>query len=166
MQRLVAGVAVALGFLACAPAAKTPPQDTTADKAAVDAIRNHELAALNAGNIDSLMVVYADDIDMMAPGYPAARGTAAVREMAMGMLKDATVSANYTSSAVEVIGDVAIDRYTLTMTVTPKAGGVPMTEQMKGLHVLRKQPDGTWRIVQDTWNADGPPPAPPPPPKK
>jgi ketosteroid isomerase-like protein len=45
--------------------------------------------------------------------------------------------------------------------VTPKAAGAkPTTETIKGLHVLRRQTDGSWKIIQDIWNNDAPPPAP------
>lgn len=157
--------AVLLAVVACAKASETPVHDPAADKAAVDAVRNHEQAALNAGNIDSLLLVYADDIDMMAPGAPAARGVAAVRELSTTMLADGTPSVSYTSSSVEIAGDIAIDRYTGTFTMTPKAGGPATNETIKGIHVLRRQTDGGWKIIQDVWNAD-PPAAPPAPPAK
>ena len=160
---IVAGVLLAI--VACAKADETPAHDPAADKAAVDAVRNQEQTFLNAGNVDSLLTLYADDIDMMAPGAPAARGAAAVREVAAGMLRDATPSVSYTSSSVEITGDIAIDRYAATFTVTPKSGGPATTETIKGLHVLRRQADGSWKIIQDIWNAD-PPAAPPAPPAK
>ena len=164
MRQMMAAAGL-LVVMSCAKAPETPPHDPAADKAAVDAVRNREQAALNAGNIDSLVAVYADDIDMMAPGAPTARGTAAVRDLTTTMLAGGTPSVNYTSSTVEISGDIAIDRYTGTFTMTPKAGGLAINETIKGLHVLRRQADGSWRIIQDVWNAD-PPATPPVPPAK
>lgn len=163
MRQTMAVAGLLLAVMSCAKAPETPAHDPAADKAAVDAVRNHEQAALNAGNIDSVLLVYADDVEMMAPGAPAARGVAAVRELSNAMLADATPSVNYTSSSVEIAGDIAIDRYTGTFTLTPKSGGAATIETIKGLHVLRRQADGSWKIIQDVWNADAPaaPPAPP-----
>jgi hypothetical protein len=70
MRDLMARVAVVLGIMACAQASQTPTHDPAADKAAVDAVRNAEMAALNSGNIDSIMAVYDTDVDMMAPRSP------------------------------------------------------------------------------------------------
>jgi uncharacterized protein (TIGR02246 family) len=160
MRNMMARVALVLAILACAQGAQTPAHDPVADKAAVDAVRNAEMAALNSGNVDSIMAVYAEDVDMMAPGVPTTRGAAAVRDMLIAMMKDVTLSGSYTTSVVEVSGDVAIDRFAGSLTMTPRAGGPAVTEMIKGLHVLRRQPDGSWKIVQDVWNVDAPP-APP-----
>lgn len=35
----------------------------------------------------------------------------------------------------------------------PGAGGEAIEERYKGMHIYRRQPDGTWRIAQDIWNA-------------
>jgi ketosteroid isomerase-like protein len=61
---------------------------------------------------------------------------------------------------VTVAGDWAIQRYAYQLTLTPKAGGQSMEERGKGIHIFRRQPDGSWLIVQDIWNSDAPPAAP------
>ena len=135
--------------------------DPVADKAAVDVVRNREMAAVNSGIADSLAAVYADDIVMMAPNEPVANGSTAVRTWIDNMLGQVTMMGRYTSSSVEVSGDWAIDHYAGELTMTPKAGGAPTTETIKGLHIYRRQPDGSWKIVQDVWNADAPAVPPP-----
>ncbi|MGQ0703000.1 MAG: hypothetical protein ACT4PM_07715 [Gemmatimonadales bacterium] len=62
-------------------------------------------------------------------------------------------------------GSLSIDRFAGTLTITPKAGGATMTEQVEGLHVMRKEADGSWEIAMDVWNMDAPPPAAPPSPR-
>jgi len=142
---------------ACASqTAGTPkPVDTSADVAELLRMQDRELDMLNAGNIDSMLTNYTDDIIMMAPDAPLVNGHAALRSMIEGMLKDATPNAKYTSSDVDVHGDIAIVRYTGTMTMTPKAAGAaPVTHSIKGIHVYTRQPDGRWKIAQDVWNND------------
>ena len=34
------------------------------------------------------------------------------------------------------------------------AGAKPMTEGMKGIHVYRRQADGSWKITKVIWNGD------------
>jgi ketosteroid isomerase-like protein len=135
--------------------------DPVVDKAAVDAVRNQEMSALNSGVVDSMIVVYSDDIVMMPPNEAAVTGSAALRTWIDTTFKQVTMTGRYISSSVEVSGDLAVDHYTAELTVTPKAAGAtPMTESIKGLHVLRRQADGSWKITQDIWNSDAPPPAP------
>ena len=165
MRDAMVRAAVLLGVIACTQAPQTPAHDPAADKAAVDAVRNREIAALNSGNVDSIMAVYADDVDMMAPDFPAAVGAPAVRDMVVGMMKDVALTGAYTTSSVEVAGDIAVDRYAGSLTLTPRAGGPAVTEQIKGLHVLRRQADGSWKIIRDVWNVDAPSPPPAPAPK-
>ena len=43
------------------------------------------------------------------------------------------------------------------MIVTPRAGGEAVTETFKGIHVYRRQADGSWKIAQDAWNMDAAP---------
>ena len=58
-----------------------------------------------------------------------------------------TMTGRYTSSEVSVSGDWAVDRYTATLTATPKAGGSATEEKIKGVHIMKRQPDGTWKVV-------------------
>jgi ketosteroid isomerase-like protein len=145
--------------MACTQSEAGPsPESLAADRAAVDALREREVAVLASGNVDSISSVYAEDIDMMPPNEPALSGLAAVRPWVEGMFSQVSIEAEYLTSSVEIVGDWAIDRYTGRITVTPKAGGAPMTETIKGFHIARRQPDGSWKIVKDTWNTDAPPP--------
>ena len=61
---------------------------------------------------------------------------------------------------VEGSGDLATATGTYTMTLTPKkAGAKPLpTEDGKYLEVLKRQDDGSWRLVYDMWNFNAPPP--------
>lgn len=149
---------------ACSKPAATPA-DTSADEAAIRAVLQQESMMLATGNADSVLTVYTDDVKFLPPNEPMVDGAAAAKAWAGGMFAQMSLTAKYTSSSVQVSGDMAVDRYTATLTMTPKAGAA-MTEQIKGIHVLRKGADGTWKIAQDTWNSDAPPAAPPGPPAK
>jgi ketosteroid isomerase-like protein len=106
--------------------------------------------------------VYASNIAMMPPNEPALNGLDELRTWWTAMASQISMTGRYTSSEVTVSGDWAVDRYTAELTMTPKAGGAPMTEVIKGIHVLQKGADGSWRIVQDVWNSDTAAPATPP----
>ena len=150
-----------LALNACTPAAPPPPvPDTAADVAAINAIREREIVFVAASNADSLSTLYSADIAMMPPGEPGIVGSEALKKWLTDFFAAATMTVKITSSHVDVSGDWAVDRYTGSVTVTPK-GGKPMNESMKGIHILKRQPDGTWLIAQDLWNSDAPVPVAP-----
>jgi ketosteroid isomerase-like protein len=59
---------------------------------------------------------------------------------------------------VEGRGDLAYAVGTYRATLTPKkTGGKPMpTEEGKYVEVLKKQADGSWKIVYDMWSSNAP----------
>ena len=163
--QLTVPVLVAMAAFACARPA--PQADTQADVAAINAVREREVALASSGNTDSLLTVYANDVHWMPPNEPAAHGEEALKKSWETMFGQVTLNVRYTNSEVNVSGDWAVDRYTAVITATPKAGGNPIEEQIKGVHIMKRQPDGTWRIAQDVWNSDAPlSPSPPPPAKR
>jgi ketosteroid isomerase-like protein len=156
----VLAVVVAAG---CATESGAPAIDTQADTAAVLDVTSRELALVNAGETDKFMELFATDAIAMPPNEPVVRG-AAFGDWVRNFMAQYTISgASYTENDVIVAGDVAIHRFAFSWTVTPKAGGESMNETGKGIHILRRQADGSWKIAQDVWNTDAPPPPMPPP---
>jgi uncharacterized protein (TIGR02246 family) len=141
-----------------------PQTETRADVAAINEVREREIALVATGDVDGLLSVYTIDVVMMPPNEPALHGQDATKKWAEAMFGQVTMKGRYTTSDVSVAGDWAIDRYTGVLTITPKGGGSPSEEKVKGIHIMKRQPDGTWRIAQDVWNSDAPPPPNPPPP--
>jgi ketosteroid isomerase-like protein len=156
---LIVGSLAALGYACSSPG---PATDTSADVAAVNEVREREMGFVNSGDVDQLVAGYAEDIVMMPPNEPAVIGREAVRSWAEAMFGQVTINGRYTSSEVIVSGDWAIDRYVGVLTTMPKAGGDTGEERIKGVHIMRRQPDGTWLIAQDVWNADAPASSSPP----
>jgi len=54
---------------------------------------------------------------------------------------------------LEVAGNLAYHTYVYTWRVTPRASGEAKVSSGKGLHILRCQADGSWRIAREIWNA-------------
>jgi ketosteroid isomerase-like protein len=159
--RLVVPILAAFAIAGCAANTSNATQNNDADVKAIDAVREHELTVMKAGSVDSMGAIYSDDVDFMSPGEPAVHGLDAAKKWVQTMFSQVNMSGNYTSSQVTVSGDLAVDRYAGTISTTPKAGGPAMTETIKGVHVLKRQPGGGWKIVLDIYNADAPetPPA-------
>ena len=126
----------------------------SADVEAINQVRELEVAALSSGAIEGLAAVYTDDVRFMPPNEPALMGLQAGQQWFADFVEEFTVSLDYTGSDVTFAGDWAIEHYVGTVMMTPKAGGETITETLKGIHIYRRQPDGSWRIAQDVWNFD------------
>lgn len=157
-HRLVSALLLGLSALGCA---RTTPVDTADEERAINAVREREIRAFSAGAVDSLLAVLTADAVMMPPNEPMRTGADAIRTWHQNIASQFSVDGRYTDSEVSIAGDWAIERYDGVLRLTPKAGGPPVEEQFKGIHVYRRQPDGSWRIAQDIWNANAPPPATP-----
>lgn len=164
MSRLPAFVMAIAGVLMSIGCAPPPPattaRDTSADVAAINALASREIAAFASMDVATITAVFAPRVIAMPPGEPAIQGRDALVKWAQAIHEQFTVQGEYTASNVDVAGDLAVHRFTGRLTLTPKSGGgKPISESIKGLHVLQRQADGTWQITQDVWNVDHPPAA-------
>lgn len=148
--------AIALTWLTAVVACSQGSREANSvgDVEAIKQVREREIAALSQGRVEDLVTVYTNDAVLMPPNEAQVAGSQALRSWAQGITDQYTVAGRYTGSDVVVAGDLAIERYTGAVTLTPKKGGAPIDERMKGIHVYRRQPDGSWRIAQDIWNSD------------
>ena len=124
------------------------------DVDAVNAVSEAEAEPIFAGDADAMVALFTEDCVIMAPNEPQKMGHDGVRAWLDDLVSEFEVSGGYTDTEVTVVGDTAIQRYYAEMQLTPKAGGDRVTVSMKGLHVMKRQSDGEWRIWQDIWNPD------------
>ncbi len=162
MIRLISACCLTL-LIACGNTRDAPAggatEDTAADEAALRGADSTWFANYNAGNVDGVAALYADDAVLNVPGMPPARGSSAVRE---ALAKDIANSSGggFTltpgpSPEIGVSGDLAY--VWNTFKVTDKSGAT--VDVGKYVTVVGRK-NGEWRIVRDIWNSDNPP-APP-----
>jgi ketosteroid isomerase-like protein len=112
------------------------------------------MASLTAGDVEAHLAILTDDCIMMPPGDQAVVGHEAVRAWSEAFVAMFELSGEYTGSEIVVVGDWAIENYTAALRITPRDGGEAAMETIKGIHVYRRQADGSWKIAQDVWNSD------------
>jgi ketosteroid isomerase-like protein len=112
-----------------------------------------------AADWDGWANLMTEDVVFLVPNGPPVEGRAAVR--AFGEAFPHLTA--FTAEASEVAGNggLAYNRGAYSFTATPDSGP-PLNEQGKFLGVYRRQPDGSWRISRNIWNANLPPQAPAP----
>jgi len=154
-------VVIAASFAALAACARTAPTaaDSAADETAARAVNIAWFKAYNAGDGGGVAALYAEDAVLNAPGAPAARGMASIREYFMKSAAAAAAAGvalvDGPTSDVGVSGDLAWQSGTFK--ITDKSGAA--MDAGKYITVFQRK-DGKWMIIRDTWNADGVPAAP------
>jgi uncharacterized protein (TIGR02246 family) len=148
----VAGCFLALLALHC----NKPAADTrAADEAAIRSINPQWFKAYNAGDVNGVVALYAEDAVVNAPGAPPARGHEEIRafltkDIAGSSAAGITLNSGSTTD-VGVSGDLGWEWGTFT--VTDKSGAT--LDRGKYVSVYGRK-DGKWYIIRDIWNSDGP----------
>jgi len=126
-------------------------QEETADVVAIRGILAAWRDSVVHGDSEAYLALLADDVEEIQPGAEPLVGAAvpaSVHEFFAGYDVEMPPL-----SGVEIVvsGDLAYHRYTYEWVLTPKHGGDPVSERAHGLHILRRQPDGSWKITKDVY---------------
>jgi len=134
-------LALAFSVTACAPQAA----DQSAELAA---LTDNWENALNAGDVDGLAVVYADDCVIMPPNTEMQVGQAAARE-AFGEMIDAGLTGELDTVKAVAAGGVGYHAGSYWL----RAPDGTVVDRGKFIEGWQKV-GGEWKIVHDIWNSD------------
>lgn len=154
-------LAVVLFLAACGQQA--PPDTRAADAATIKDLDSQWSKKAAANDVEGTMSFYTDDASMLPPNAPIAIGSQAIRSMWATFLIPGN-SVSWEASKVEVARSSDLAYSTGVYQFTGKdAQGKPESDHGKYLEVWKKQADGKWKVVADTYNSDLPaaPPAKP-----
>jgi len=145
------GVLVTVG---CSPAMKTSGRD-------IDLEADRSLAAAYSTSetpLDTIFASFTDDARVLAPDIPIAVGWEACRALFAELEALPGYSLEYHPSLAEVGGaaDLGYTIGTYHMTL-PDGDGNIVEIDGKYLSLWKRQPDGSWKIAVDVFNANGPP---------
>lgn len=144
-------------ILSLAGCVSPPPGSQDKDLAAIAAYNERYLQAINAGDVATLSTLTVEDHIMMIPNRPILAGKASNDEANKRAATQFTIHETWEPLDTVVSGDLAYQRGTFNTTITPKSGGVPRTSDGKFLRVYRRQKDGSWTMVIDSFSSDRPP---------
>jgi ketosteroid isomerase-like protein len=115
--------------------------------------------AVNAKDFAKASSQYADDAIFLVAYSPAVSGKANIQKW---MEAFPTINSfKATSEEIEGHGDLAYNRGTYEMSVTMPGASAPTQDRGKWIEIVRKQADGSWKVVRDIFNSDLPPAMPP-----
>ena len=129
---------------------------TETDRAAITKTTAELLAAVNASSVDRCLAVWAADGVLMPPHHPSVQGHEAIGDYFRSAFSRRRFRFTFTSSDIQLAGDTALERVTYTAIMWSESGASPIEEVGKGLHVYRRQSDGSWKLTQDIWKSDRP----------
>ncbi len=124
------------------------------DRQQVYALTEAEVTAIEDGAADSYFALLSDDAVFMPPNVAAKSGDD-LRQWLRDFLERVTIKyVDFTHGETVIREDLACHIYVCRWTATPKSGGSPILMSFKGMHVLRRQPGGPWKISRSIWNTD------------
>ena len=128
------------------------------DKEGVRTVDAEWARAASTGNGEAIAALYAPDAVLLPPGEPMVKGEAA-KKYWVDFTNGFSGPTELNTMAVEGAGDMATAIGTYKMTLTPKKAGAKAlpAEEGKYLEVLKRQEDGSWKIIYDMWSPDAPP---------
>ena len=132
---------------------------TSADMDAINALHQRDIEASKKWDVDALVSLWSDDIVMLAQGEPPLIGKDANRAAILRLREESreVQIADYILSfnEVKIAGDWAFEWGTYSGTVKPIAGGDAIRTTGKVFRVLKKDPDGSWKIARAMYDHDG-----------
>jgi len=116
--------------------------------------------AITANDLNAIIAVYAEDAVMWLPDAPEAKGREAIRKSYAGLLDANTVTAaSLANTHYQTSGNLSVGWGNFTLTLSPKAGGNPVTLSGR-FSVIAREEGGTWVYVVDHASAHPTPPTP------
>ena len=110
---------------------------------------------IETGDIDAALALYEPDAIFVVSPDQVVTGHAAIREVLQGMIAvNATGKLDAVTAVESADGSVAFTRAKGSST-GPGPDGMPVTTHFHSIEVVRKQLDGTWRIVIDDPSGEG-----------
>jgi uncharacterized protein (TIGR02246 family) len=144
----------------CAPSA--PVDSRAADALTIQALDEQWSATAARNDLTGTVAFYADDAVLLPPNAPIATDRKSIRESWEALLgQNTAVSWKVSKAEVAKSGELGYLYGTYELSIKDPKGGPPVTDTGKLVEIWKKQADGKWRCVVDTYNSDLPVPAAP-----
>ena len=126
------------------------------DRAAIQELDDKEIKANLALDVKALELLWDPDIVSMPPGHPAVNGLEAnnayLEQEAKAMENFQILGYEQAWQEVRIAGDYAYELGTVQTRIGPMNPGPEVDTTYNMMRILKKQPDGSWRIYRAIWN--------------
>ena len=101
---------------------------------------------VNAGHLDAAMALYEPDAHFVTPSGETLVGRDAIRQVVASLIDAKTHSMRSQVIKTITVGDIA-QLYTDFERTTIDGEGHTVTLHTKAIEILRRQPDGSWKLI-------------------
>ena len=127
-----------------------------ADRAAIARTSRQMVAAIEGDDVEGILALLTADHITMDPNRPAIDDVIKLRAWHEGRISAFTSQVTLSSDELLVSGDWAYQRWSGSFVVTPRGGGSPIRDVLKGIWIWQRQPDGAWKMSRSIFNSDLP----------
>ncbi len=144
----------------CCPSASS--DSGAAERATIQALDEQWSATAARNDLAGTVAFYADDAVLLPPNARIATDAKSIRASWASLLGPNTaVSWKVSKAEVAKSGELGYLYGTYSLSIQDPNGRVPVHDHGKLVEIWKKQPDGKWKCIVDTYNSDLPvPPSP------
>ena len=157
MKHALLPIAVLVVLMGCFQAPVPIVDNREADARSLRAAEEAAIKAFASKDVDQMLSAYSADANLMLSNSPLLKGED-LRAAINSMVADPNFSMQFRTDKVEAAksGELGYTRGAYTMTMSdPKTKNI-LREKGKYVTIYARQADGSWRIIEDISNADGP----------
>ena len=131
-------------------------QDEVRDRAAIQQLGQDWVEAVHHGDVDRLLDLVTDDAVFMPHNAPSIVGRAAVEQAYRAVFAAFEVDQTFAPEEIQVGGGWAFVRGTDAIEMKPRAGGDPVVVRGRGISILRRVEDDSWKFARGITNTASP----------
>jgi uncharacterized protein (TIGR02246 family) len=125
-----------------------------ADVAQIYQLWNEYAAAITSGDLEQRISLWCDNGLQMPPGASQCSGKEQIQKAVQAQSNQSHTKLSIHPDVVCVLGDQAYSYGTFSFLLITREGGAAKKISGKFLSVLKKQDDGSWKILVDCFNYD------------
>jgi ketosteroid isomerase-like protein len=112
---------------------------------------------LHAKQLEAILKFYTPDAVFLQPTGERITGAAALRTLFQNIMAGFDSNLNLHSQNLETSGDLAFDSGDFQESLTAIATGAKITSKGSYIVIFKRQPDGSWQIIQQVFTGTPPP---------
>src|SRR6185295_1136760 len=148
-------VLIPSAFVATSCALSDTGDNRAADAAAIRTLDEQWSATAARNDLEGTVAFYSDDAVLLPPNAPIATDRKSIRESWAGLLgPNSAVSWKVSKVEVAKSGELGYLYGTYSLSIQDPKGGPPVRGTGKLVEIWKKQADGKWKCIVDTYNSD------------